>query len=477
VIAFTRSLARQLRAVLRKSVWAAAPRGARPPVVFHATDDRLSIRAYDPEVSVVYSISGEHRPEVLALPAEILDDSEGRGEDVITLEPNGSGAIKARWDDAGVPQVRDYDARDLDSLPAFPELPSRWATLEPGFLKALTDASHTAAKDNPRYAVHRIQCRGTAGEIVATDGRELLIQTGFTLPWEEDLLVPCVAAFASREVPQDVPVALVKTDTHVGIRVGAWTFLLAIDKEGRFPKVDNVVPALNGKLTTCRLSAEDAAFLSKALPRLPGGEDENAPLTLDLNGQAAIRVRGNGQPQATEVILGRSEVDGPPVRLASNRQYLARALHLGFTQIEVVKVDVPLVCRDSRRTYVWMPLGKDDAVAPSDNSLRIFSTPEQPLAEPASNERRKSIVTAPKTNGNANVADSTDHANTNGATPQITTTGGRTLIEEAQELRDALREAYGRANRLVAVIKRQRQQSKLVATTLASLRQLQNIGG
>ena len=86
-------------------------------------------------------------------------------------------------------------------------------------------------------------------------------------------------------------------------------------------------------------------------------------------------------------------------------------------------------------------------------------------------------MTAPKTNGNANGADSTAHANTNGATPQTTTTGGRTLIEEAQELRDALRDAYGRANRLVAVIKRQRLQSRLVATTLASLRQLQNISG
>jgi hypothetical protein len=124
-----------------------------------------------------------------------------------------------------------------------------------------------------------------------------------------------------------------------------------------------------------------------------------------------------------------------------------------------------------------MPLGKNDAVAPSDNALRIPSIPGNTDAKPSSTQRRKPIVTAPKTNGNANGADSTDHANANGVTPQTTTTAGRTLIEEAQELRDALRDAYGRASRLVAVIKRQRQQSKLVATTLASLRQLQNISG
>jgi hypothetical protein len=189
--------------------------------VFLATHDGLSIRAFDLEVSVVYSMSGEYSREALVLPPEILDASEGRGEDVITLEPNGSGAIKARWEDAGVPQGSGLRRPEPGQPPCVSG--TSLALGNPGFLKALTDAAHTAARDNPRYAVHRIQCRGAARGIVATDGRELLIQTGFTLPWEEDLLVPWVAAFASREVPQDVAVALGKTDTHVGIRVGAWS--------------------------------------------------------------------------------------------------------------------------------------------------------------------------------------------------------------------------------------------------------------
>ena len=49
------------------------------------------------------------------------------------------------------------------------------------------------------------------------------------------------------------------------------------------------------------------------------------------------------------------------------------------------------------------------------------------------------------------------------------------LIEEAEALRDALRDAHGRAARLVAALKRQRKQSKLVQHTLASLKQLQQL--
>jgi hypothetical protein len=50
-------------------------------------------------------------------------------------------------------------------------------------------------------------------------------------------------------------------------------------------------------------------------------------------------------------------------------------------------------------------------------------------------------------------------------------------ITEAVALKDALHQAYGSASRLVAALKRQRKQSRLVTSTLASLRALQHIDG
>jgi hypothetical protein len=54
--------------------------------------------------------------------------------------------------------------------------------------------------------------------------------------------------------------------------------------------------------------------------------------------------------------------------------------------------------------------------------------------------------------------------------------GGGSVIEDAQALTDALREAYGRSSRLLAALKRQKKQSKLLQGTLSALKQLQDIG-
>ena len=61
--------------------------------------------------------------------------------------------------------------------------------------------------------------------------------------------------------------------------------------------------------------------------------------------------------------------------------------------------------------------------------------------------------------------------------PAVNGTGLGALIAEAQALKEALHDAYGRSARLVAALKRQRKQSRLMASTLASLRQLQQVGG
>ena len=83
-------------------------------------------------------------------------------------------------------------------------------------------------------------------------------------------------------------------------------------------------------------------------------------------------------------------------------------------------------------------------------------------------------MTTPPDNGHSNgpAAPRRDAA-TEDPTPNGTGLGA--LIEEAQALKDVLHDAYGRTASLVAALRRHRKQSKLVQTTLASLRQLQEI--
>ena len=52
-----------------------------------------------------------------------------------------------------------------------------------------------------------------------------------------------------------------------------------------------------------------------------------------------------------------------------------------------------------------------------------------------------------------------------------------TLVAEALALKEVLRDGYERASRLLAALKRHGKQSELLRSTLASLRQLQGLGG
>src|SRR5687768_15440232 len=179
-----------------------------------------------------------------------------------------------------------------------------------------------------------------------------------------------------------------------------------------------------------------------------------------------MRARAAGQSRMTEVVLSRSECTGEPARLCLYRQHVGRALRLGLVDAYVVKPTSPVLFRDDRRQYVVMPLSSEGALAPTAEALRIESAVDQsPLRIPQP-ERIDTPMATPSSNGHENgrenghtVAPRTD-AN---EAPDKTGISIGALIEEAQALRDATREVYGRAGRLLTALQRHRRQSRLVA--------------
>ena len=227
--------------------------------------------------------------EAVALPLEALADVEGRDDSPVVLEAVAPDRTVARWHDHGVPQSREYDVPALDALAPFPDEPRSWAELPRGLLDALAEATATGSDDGTRYALNCVKLRGgDAREVVATDGRQLLVHGGFAFPWAGDVLVKRSPVFASKGLPRDRPVSVGKTDAHVVLRVGPWTLYLEV-QDARFPRVDQVIPDPSAVTTRLSLDAADAAFLAQALDRLPGADELNSPATVDLNGRVAVR--------------------------------------------------------------------------------------------------------------------------------------------------------------------------------------------
>jgi hypothetical protein len=261
------------------------------------------------------------------------------------------------------------------------------------------------------------------------------------------------------------------------IRASDWTIWLTVRTDARFPRIEHAIPDPAAAATRLRLDPGDAAFLAQALDRLPGANDLNSPAMLDLNGRVAVRARDADQAKSTELILASSQYTGAPVRVNTNRVFLARAIRLGLTEFEIVDADSPVALRDRHRVFCFQPLAKEAAIAPSDDVTRIESPSpgSRPAPTPAASHE-----------GGPRVSDTTPEgkppSNANGRPPagEHPEPGGlAALIVEAGALHEALSDARARAGRLTAALRRYRRRERLVSNTLASLKalKLQDVAG
>ena len=467
MISMTRRHARQLRTIFRRSTLGLAHKGPAAPAVLHVDGPQLRAQ-YRYDALAVESVTAFsfHPKESIALSLDALADVEGSDDSPVMVESAAMGLTLVRWTDHGVPQTREYAVPALDTLDAFPQLPATWMPAAPGLITALAEACETATEDSHRYALDCLNLQGGTGQIAATDGCQLLIQRGFTFPWSGDILVKRAPVFAAKGLPRDQPISIGKTDTHVVIRIDPWSFFLEFRKDVRFPDLDHVLPAAGVATSRLALDPGDARFLLPALERLPGADIPQAPLTIDLNGKVAIRAQGPESSIATELVLSRSRYTGISHRLSIDRELLARALRLGFSELEIADPASPVVCRDANRVYGCQPLNPESAIEPSDDVTRIEShtIPERGSVRADGPGKAKAAMSAPIP---APIATATNLTST-----KSDVTGLVALIREAEALHETLNEVRVRAGRLTTALRRHRKRERLVATTLATLKQL-----
>ncbi len=474
MITITRRQARALRGVFRRSVLGIAHRGPIPPIIFAVDGDQLCARHRYAHLAVEHAgpctwpSSG-----AVSLPLDALTDLEGKDEATVALDPVSPDRTVVRWTDRGIPQVREYTVPPVGSHGRFPPLPDALSDLGPGLLDALAEAAATAAEDDSRYALSCLALRGGSGTIAATDGRQVLIRAGFAFAWDGEVLIRRSPIFGSRELPREQPCRIGKTNDHFVLSTGPITVWSEIKTGVRFPDVDRILPGPGSVATRLRLDPGDARFLLDALGRLPGADEPNAPATVDLNGRIAVRARAADQSGMTELVLSRSTYTGTPVRFQTNRELLARAIRLGLGDQEVADADSPLIDRAGDRVFAWQPLSKDSAIGPDDDAVRIESQPHpitttDPTVSPT--ERKTTVSEADNPDGYeaGRHGESNDHASSESPAP----TGLAALIAEAEALHEALGAARARSGRLVVALRKQKRREKLMASTLASLRQL-----
>jgi hypothetical protein len=464
MITLTRRQVQRLRSVFRRSVLGLPARGAHPPLVFSVEDGQVRARYRYAHLALEHATpTSAPASEPVPLPLEALAELEGRDDTPITLEASAPDRAVARWSDRGIPQSREFSVSTLPDHGLFLELPITWAEVPGDLLTALAEATATAAESDSRYALSCLHLRA-CGEVIGTDGRQVLIRGGFAFPWTDDLLIHRTLLFSCRELPRDRPWSIGRTATQVVLRCEPWTIFLEIATSIRYPDVEGILPPSDSMTTRLRLDPGDATFLADGLSRLPGGDAEHAPVTVELNGRIAVRARGSNSDPATELVLSRSSYSGTAVPFSTNRDFLTRALRLGFREVELTDSKSPIVCRSGPQVYAWQPLDPDAVIEASELATRIESTQQQPQASPT-------LEPTPGTQVPMNPRPRPE-PQTPTAPRDPTATGLVALIREAESLHEALGEARTRSQKLVSALRRQRKQARLMAATLNTLRQL-----
>ena len=448
MIQIPRALCRAFPALARKCV-SGRPRGPAPVVVFEAKGGTLTVWAKTDDAVLVYAAPTSSGDELVIVPMAVLEAAAGPGSEAVELCVGPKLKGEARYTDRGVPKVHPFDAVLPGKQHRLPDLPDDWHTVPVEFLSALHECGRTTAKDATRFALTRVQIKGKAGQVVATDGRTAFIRGGFSFPFADDLLVPALPVFGSRELAGERSVRIGRTTTHLVAEAGPWQVFLPVDRTGRYPDVAGVVP--RNAPTEVVIDDRDAAELLEKLPGLPGGDADHRPVTLVVDGDGIfVRAGDTKGDKVREVHLRRSTVTGPGVRAAIDRRVLARALALGCRTARLTP-DKPVVfeCKDTTLLTVTLDPALAVGPKPAANTTLTTTRTEKEIAV-------KSETNGHPPNGRHDPPD---------ADPLLL----------AEELRAALGDALAAASRLVAGLKHQKKEKKALTQVWSSLKAL-NLG-
>jgi hypothetical protein len=418
-----RGVARAYRAVLRKCV----QQGLRGPdctVSCRAGPEGLELSCRQQGVLLRHATPGKRPAGLVRFPMSLLAQFEGRDGGAVKLEAAGLGKARASWKEKSGERALEFACPDV----AEAEVPGcEMSSPGAGFMQALAEAAKTTAGEHARPALRGVLLKG--GEMVATDGRQLLVQGGFEFPWEGEALVPALPAFALKELALEKPL-LGRSGTTVVLSCGPWLVAMEEQESRHFPDVSRVVAGeWDSRLA---LHPADVALLRERLPSLPGHDDRFAPVLLELGRKPRVKAG------AEEIALQKSRCSGPAVSVPVDRRLLLRALALGFTEVEAAK-DRPLRCKDEKRTYLWMPL-------------------DGPAATPGKQTRREGHMPPDERGPTSNGTDQPNDA-----------------MEEAEAIRRQLQEALARTSRLIASLRQQKKQERAVKSAVASLRKLREL--
>lgn len=459
-------------------------------------DDRtLQLQANNLDVIVTARLNNSFKgkPGSLLVPFDELNSIAKRCAASETIELSSADKDTfITYPAAGTPIRKSVEYIGVDQFPPATDVLTEPLKLDDAFKVALSQALECASSDETRYVITGacLDVRGKeAHYVVGTNGHHLLAANSFLFDIPSSAIIPPGKFLTWPGFMEDGPWALRfqpavkgKTDAEskppwVRLDSDHWTYV-AKAIEGEYPNWKQVVPAAEDSKSQVVLSGAGIKTILDALPLLPGHDEDNQPVTLEITKDDLFLKAKSRQSDWTTIPIP-AQVSGRPVAISLNRMYLAKALRFGCTRIEIKDDMSPLLCSMKGKTVVVSPLRPPEAVAPakqptpiSPNSEKASAEAPSPADQPNQTETERipmpaNMMTAPQRgNLTAHTAEN-DNSAINEVMTQIDTIKSslRKVLEDLNETEKLLRKA----------VKEQKASDKEINKARSALRSLQAV--
>ena len=365
-------------------------RSSNHPVSITTDRQSMMVRVSNAEASVACQFSTARIEQTrVVLPMRVFAAVPSAAKQELQIEPAGDSAILSWLGASGVQTT--LTEKCLADEAAVHEVNPEWLISNDRQLgRVLQQAANIADPESTRYSLGCIRLRGSDGQVAATDSRQVYLASGFAFPVDE-VLVPGAALRRLPCLGDCFTISVGRTPDWLSIRCAVgplrWLVDLKIQQKGRFPNVDQCMPALDASRTELTIGESDAQYLVTHLKRLQGNSNELQATTLELardrvlNAQLVqLRFRPRYLHQSPEqsapligLNLNGSTFDGLPKQIVLDTHNLLTALQTGFRKFCIQSVNLPMFCIEGSRRYVCTTMHESLFLIAAPN-MQILST-------------------------------------------------------------------------------------------------------
>jgi len=348
-------------------------------------------------------------------------------------------------------------------LPALTALP---VPINAEAVKAIREAMDFASEDCTRMVLNSVHLDVTnpdAHYVVGTNGRALFSANSFKFPLAESVSIPTHKFWLWNGLPvQDCTLTVqppTKTE-DVGwlkFQFADWTFTTK-QQMGPYPNWRQVVP--NQFNLTLDFSEDSVTAVLLAVPNLPNSDEQNKPVTLRITKKQVFL-----EAHPASIPIPGVGINGNPVTIRFNREYLVQCLKIGLTTIELTDELSPLVFTKAGKRAVVMPLRNGEAP--------VTNAPTEEAPEPTPQPQPANETPAPTSTKETPMASNPTETN---LTPESPLKDVLKHLDDLKEnLRDILRDIQHAYNLVKQAEKEKKATDKEIESVRAKLREIQAV--